>query len=182
MNFFLKKQLTKFSYTYQPLSFGKIFKKLLKPIQSYKDRPFSAPKCPICPEQFFLVTNHYYYFHLPTGRFHEAKFFKKSYSRSSVMRMRHFRAQNRPLAPNIFWKKFLISFSSIYSPLLLCKIFKKFLQMIQSSEDAPVLAPKWPICPNDNFFRKPVNKPCFFHSFLSTCHKSKSDINLLLKY
>ena len=32
------------------------------------------------------------------------------------------------------------------------------------------------------FFRKPVNEPCFFHSCLSTCQKSKSDINLLVKY
>ena len=32
------------------------------------------------------------------------------------------------------------------------------------------------------FFRKPVNEPCFFHSCLSTYQKSKSDINLLVKY
>ena len=32
------------------------------------------------------------------------------------------------------------------------------------------------------FFRKTVNEPCFFHSRQSTCQKSKSDINLLLKY
>ena len=32
------------------------------------------------------------------------------------------------------------------------------------------------------FFKKPVNEPCFFHSCLSTCQKSKSDINLLVKY
>ena len=32
------------------------------------------------------------------------------------------------------------------------------------------------------FFRKSVNELCFFHSCLSTCQKSKSDINLLVKY
>ena len=32
------------------------------------------------------------------------------------------------------------------------------------------------------FFRKPVNKPCSFHSCPSTRQKSKSDINLLLRY
>ena len=33
------------------------------------------------------------------------------------------------------------------------------------------------------FFKKtPVNKPCSFHSCLSTYQKSKSDINLLMKY
>ena len=32
------------------------------------------------------------------------------------------------------------------------------------------------------FFRKPVNEPSFFHSWLSTSEKSQSDINLLVKY
>ena len=55
MNFFLKKQLIKFSCTYWPLSFCKILKKFLGLIQSYEDVPFSGPKWPICHEQFFLV-------------------------------------------------------------------------------------------------------------------------------
>ena len=38
--------------------------------------------------------------------------------------------------------------------------------------------PKWPISPNEIIFRKPVNEPCFFYLCLSTCQKSKSDINL----
>ena len=38
--------------------------------------------------------------------------------------------------------------------------------------------PKWDFF----FFRKPVNKLCFFHSSLFSCQKSKSDINLLVKY
>ena len=67
MNFFLKKQLIKFSCTYWLLSFCKILKKFLGPIQSYEDVPFSGPKWPICHEQNFFGTNHYYYFHLPTG-------------------------------------------------------------------------------------------------------------------
>ena len=43
-------------------------KKLLEPIQSYEDKLFSRPKWSICPEQFFLGTDHYV--HLPTGHFH----------------------------------------------------------------------------------------------------------------
>ena len=82
----------------------------------------------------------------------------------------------------IFFGKLLILFSSTYQPLSLCKILKKFFQRIQSYEDVQFLGPKWPISPNENFFRKPVNEPCFFHSCLSTCQKSKSDINLLVKY
>ena len=110
--------------------------------------------------------------------------------------------------------------------------YSKFLQWIQSYEDAPFLGPKWSICPKQIFFgkiiniiliyllvpfigqnlkkncsngyrvmrmsnfwahnglflqmriffRKSVNESCFFHSRLSTSQKSKSDINLLVKY
>ena len=99
---------------------------------------------------------------------------KNSYSGSKVMRMCHFWAQNGPFAPNkIFFGKLLISFSSTYQPLSLCKILKKFFQRIQSYEDAQFLGPNWPIF---------VNEPCFFHSCLSTCQKSTSDIHLLVKY
>ena len=52
---------------------------------------------------------------------------------------------------------------------------------IQSYEDVQFLGLKCPISPNENFFRKPVKEPCFFHSCLSTCQKSKSDISLLMK-
>ena len=55
MNFFLKKQLIKFSCTYWPLSFCKILKKFFLPIQGYEDVPFSGPKWPNYHEQFFLV-------------------------------------------------------------------------------------------------------------------------------
>ena len=54
----------------------------------------------------------------------------------------------------IFFGKLLISFSSTYQPLSLCKILKKFFQRIQSYEDAQFLGPKWPISPNENFFQK----------------------------
>ena len=73
-----------------------------------------------------------------------------------------------------FSGKLLISFSSTYWPLSLCKILKKFFQRIQNYEDVQFLGPKWPISPNENFFRKPVNEPCFLHSCLLTCQKSNS--------
>ena len=108
---------------------------------------------------------------------------KNSYSGSRVMRMHYFWAQNSPFAPNkIFLAKLLISFSFTCQPLSLCKTLKKLFQQIQSYADAQFLDPKWPISPNQIFFRKPVNDPCFFHSCLSTCQISKSDINLLVKY
>ena len=75
-NFFLEKQLIKLSCNYYPLSFCKIFKKFLELIQSHEDVPFLSPKWPICPEENFFGTNHYYYFQLPIGPFQSAKFLK----------------------------------------------------------------------------------------------------------
>ena len=109
MIFFLKKQLIKFSCTYWPLSFCKILKKFLGLIQSYEDVPFSGPKWPICPEQNFFGTNHYYYFHLPIGPFHCAKFKKIDAP---------FLGPKWAIIPkHLFFEKLLISFSSTYRPL-----------------------------------------------------------------
>ena len=98
---------------------------------------------------------------------------ENSYSQSRVMRMHHLWAENGPFAPN----KFFLENYSYHSHLLMAKILK-FFQRI----DAQFLGPKWLISPNENFFRKPLNEPCFFHSWLSICQKLKSDINLLVKY
>ena len=65
MIIFLEKQLLKFPCTYWPLPFCKILKIFLGLIQSYEDVPFLGPKWPICHDQKFFGTNHYYYFHLP---------------------------------------------------------------------------------------------------------------------
>ena len=180
--FFLEKQLIKFSCTYQPLSFCKILKKFLEPNQSYEDVPFSGPKWPICPEQNFFGINHYYCFHLPTGPFHCAKFKKNLTVDTELWGCTNLVSKMVHLPQtNFFWK--IINIILIYLlALSLCKIFKNFFLRIQSYGDAPCLSPKWSISPNENFFRKPVNEPCFFHSCLSTCQKSKSDINLLVKY
>ena len=128
-------------------------------------------KWPICPEQNFFGANHYYCFHLP--------FILRIQSYEDAL----FLGPKWFICPKqIFFGKLLISQSSTYQPLFLCKILKKFFQRIQSYKDVQFLGPKWPISPNENFFRKPVNEPCFFHSCLSTCQKSKSGIDLLLKY
>ena len=49
-------------------------KKFFRANPDYKDVPFSGPKSPNCPEQFFFGTNHYYYFHLPISPFHSTNF------------------------------------------------------------------------------------------------------------
>ena len=114
MKFFLKKQLIKFSCTYWLLSFCKILKKFLGSIQSYEVVPFLGPKWPICHEQFFFGTNHYYYFHLPIGPFHCAKF-KKFLQRIQNYEDAPFLGPKWSLCPKqILFGKLLISFSSTY--------------------------------------------------------------------
>ena len=99
------------------------------------------------------------------------------------MRMCHFQAQNGPFILSKFFLVQTIIITLIYLlALFIVQNLKKFLQQIQSYEDVQFFGPKWSISPNKNFFRKPINEPCFFHSCLSTCQKSKSDINLLKKY
>ena len=87
------------------------------------------------------------------------------------MRMRRFWAQNGPFAPQkFFWENYIILIYLL--PPFIVQILKKFFQRIQSYEDVQLLDPKWPISVNDLLL-----SPC-----KSTCQKSKSDINLLVKY
>ena len=108
---------------------------------------------------------------------------KKSYSGSRIMTMHHFWDQNCPFATNSFFFENYYYHSHLSIGLFYCaKLKKKILQQIQSYEDVQFLGPKWPISWNQNFFRKPVHELCFFYWCLSTFQKSKSDINLLVKY
>ena len=118
------------------------------------------------------------------------------------------RAKKDRIAPNEFFSQKTIKFScTYYWHLSFCKIFKKFLGLIQSYEVCHFWAQNGPFAPNkkfiwkiikvtiiyllapfivqnftkilpadpdENFFfpfpqmkifsRKPINKPCFFHS------------------
>ena len=119
----------------------------LEPIQSCEDKPFSGQKCPICPEQSFLGTNHYYYFHLPIGPLHCAKFKKileriQSYENASFLSPKIY-----PKQIYFFLEKFI---NTIFIYLLVPFIvqnFKIILSTIQSYEDAPFLGPRWPNLP-----------------------------------
>ena len=73
----------------------------------------------------------------------------------------------------IFWKIINITFIYLLAPFIV-KNFKKILPTDPELWGCKLLGPKWPNSPNENFFRKPVNELCFFHS--------KSDINILVKY
>ena len=151
--------------------------------------PFLDSKWPICPEQSFFGTNHHYYFHLPILPFHCAKFKKllgqiQSYDNVPFLGPKW--SICLPTPPKKIWGggegvELLILFSP-HLPISLfhcANFFCAELWGIQSYEDAQFLGP----FPQMRiFFRKPVNEPCFFHSCLSTCQKSKSGINLLVKY
>ena len=163
----------------------KKFEKFLELIQGYKDVPFSGPKWPICPEQNFFGTNHYYYFHLPIGIYLIQQNLQKFLQQIQSYEDGPFLGPKWSICPppqkNFFWKIINIILIYLSAPFIV-QNFKKFFQQSQSYEDVQCLGPKWPISPNENFFRKPINEPCFFHSCLSTCQKSKLDIDLLVKY
>ena len=90
-------------------------------------------------------------------------FQKNSQSQSRVMRMCHFQAQNSLICPEQnFWYKPLL-LSSTYWPFSLCKIKKKFLQRIQSNEDASFLGSKWSTCPKQKFFLKKITNIIFIY-------------------
>ena len=100
------------------------------------------------------------------------------------MRMCHFWAQNGPFAPSkfFFWKIINIILIYLLAPFIV-QNFKKILPADPELWGCAIFGPKMAHFPKwEFFFRKPVNEPCFFHSCLSTCQKSKSDINLLVKY
>ena len=109
----------------------------------------------LCHEQNIFGTNHYYYFHLPIGPFHCAKFKKVLTADPELSECTIFGPKMVHLPQtSIFFGKLLISFSYTYQPLSLCKMLKKFLGSIQSYEDVPFLGPKCSICPTQNFFGK----------------------------
>ena len=141
---------------------------------------FSRPKWPICPEQSFFGTNHCYYFDLPIGPCHCAKFRNILTADAELWRCAIFGPKMVHLRPKIFfWKIVIIILIYLLAPFIVQNL-KKILPA--DPELWGFLGAKCPISPNDNFFRKSVHEPCFFCSCLSTCQKSKSDINLLVRY
>ena len=143
---------------------------------------FRAQNDPFVLNKFFFVQTIIVTFICLLALFIVQNFYKNYYSPSRVIRMHHFWAQNGPFAPNkFFFGKLLISFSSTYQPLSLCKILKHSSSGSRVMRIRSLWAQNGPFPQIRIFFRKPVNEPCFFHSCLSTCQKSKSNINRLVK-
>ena len=80
-----------------------------------------------------------------------------------------------------FWEKIAITFIYLLVPFIV-ENCKKILTADSDLWGCTIFGPKMVHLPELEFFRKPVNKPCSFHSCISTCQKPKSDINLLMKY
>ena len=83
---------------------------------------------------------------------------------------------------NFLWYKPLLLLSSTYWPFSLCKILKNSSSGTRVMRMHNFWVQNGPCPPTIIFFRKPVNETCFFHSCLSTCQKSKPNIDLLVKY
>ena len=139
-----------------------------------------APKWSIFPEQKIFGKN-LYYFYLPIGPFHCPKFKKILTADPELWRCTIFGPKMVHLLRIIFWEIITIILIYLLAPFIM-QNFKRFFQQIRSYKDVQFLCPKRPVSSNKNFFRKPVHESCFFYSCLSTCQKSKSDINLLVKY
>ena len=146
-------------------------KKILKPIQIYKDVPFLGPKYPNLSWPNFFGTNHYYYFHLPIGPFHCAKFKKILTVDPELWGCTIFGPKMVHLPQFFFWKIIKIILIYLLAPFIV-QNFKKILTMDPELWGCAIFAPKMAHFPKwEFFFRNPVNEPYFFHSCLSTCQK-----------
>ena len=125
----------------------------------------------------FFGTNYYYYFHLTICPFHCAKFRKIVTADAELWGCTTFRhkmvhlTQTKNFLENYWYHSHLPT-----SPFIVHHLKKN------SSRGSRVVGIHNIWDQNEIFFRKLVNEPCFFHSCLYTWQKSKSDINLLVKY
>ena len=144
--------------------------------------PFLDPKWPICPERIFLVKTIIITFICLMALFIVQIFLQRiqSYEDASFL---HPPPQKKYIYIYIFFPWKIINIILIYLLahfiVSLCKILKK------SSSRPKVMRMRNFGAENGPFphiFKKPVNEPCLFHLCLSSCQKSKSYINLLVKY
>ena len=163
-----------------PFHSVKFFNKILELIQSYEGKHHFGTKMVHLSrtiifwyKPFSLLSSTYWPLSL-------CKILKNSCSGSRIMAMHHFGA-NGPFAPKLFLKIINIILIYLLAPLILQNL-KKNLPADPVMTICNFCAPNGPFPQMRIFFRKPVHQPCFFYSCLSTCQKSKSDINLLVKY
>ena len=110
-------------------------------------------------------------------------FNKNSQGQSRVMRMCYFRDQNGPFVMNkiSFVQTIIITFIYLLT-IFIVQNLKKFLQRIQSYEDAPFWGPKWSICPKQIFFGKIINIILTYLLALSLCKILKNFFQRIQSY
>ena len=141
IRFFSRKTTNK---VIMPLSFCNIFKKFLQWIQSYEDASFFRPKWFICLKQtFFLKKTINIIFICLLAPFILQNFKEILRANLELWGCTIFGSKIPQFAPSkSFWYKPLLLLSFTYRPFSLDKSLKKFLQRIQSYEDAQFLGPK----------------------------------------
>ena len=149
--------------------------------------PFSGPKWPICSEQNFFGRNHYYYFHLPISPFHYVKFKKILTAEPELWQCTIFVPKMvHLLQTKMFWENYWYHSHLAIGPFHCAKFLKNSSSGCTVMRMRNFWAQNGPFPRMTIFFfffpRKAVNEPCFFHSCPSTCQRSMSDFNLLLKY
>ena len=152
-------------------------------IWSRIDVPFSGPKWSISLEYFFFLVQTIiitFIYLLPLFIMQNLKKFLQwiqSYEDAPFL------APKWSICPNqfFFWKIIYVILIYLLAPFH-CAKFLKTLPADPELWGCATLGTKMTHLPKWEFFHKPINEPCFFHSCLSTCQKSKSDINLLVKY
>ena len=177
--FFLRKQLLKFSC--KSLLLSKINKKIWEQIQSEEDTiPFLFQNHQIALNKISFRKNINI---ISMSLLAPSIVQNNPYSWPRVVRQDvTFCILNSPFGPS---KHFLGNNTNIIFIYLLTNfIAPKFIIFYNrpSYGDEPLLDPKWTNLPKPIFFGKLVDKPSFYHSCLSKFQKSKSDINLLMKY
>ena len=121
-NFFWKKSLTSISSIYWPLSFCKIFKKILRANPELWGCTIFGLKI----AQFVLNKIFWYKpLSLLSSTFSLGKIFKNSYSKSRVMRMHHFWSPKWSICPKKIFLKNIIS-NYLLAPFVVLN-FKKIL-------------------------------------------------------
>ena len=152
-----------------------MLKEFFELIQSYQGVPFSVTKWPICPEQFFFGTNHYYYFHLPTGPFHCAKFKKILTADPELWGCAIFGPKMVHLPQtNFFWKIINIILIYLLAPFIV-QNFKKILPADPELWGCAIFGPKMAHFPKWEFFSENLlmSLVSFIHAYLRAKNQSQ---------
>ena len=132
---------------------------------------FRAQNGPFVVKKTFFSTSDWYYFHLPIGPFHCAKFLKILTVDAEFWRCAIFGFKMIYLPQkNFFWKIITIILTHLLAHFNV-QNFKKIIPENPELWGCAMFGPKMARFPKGGFFQTSVNEPCFFYSFLSTCQK-----------